>query len=154
MTLQERARRKTIWAIKVIAIFVVFGGALGGGLLGALISAVAVATQPPGEFNPASLMQVPVFVLATSLYGIVLGLPASLLTGGTYAGLRSMRRLWWLVAFGVLISTAWAVLLLGGLAEEATVSLLGSAVIVGALGGVAAAFCYWLLRRWRMRSPI
>lgn len=145
------------WAARVLVVFVFFGGFVGGLVIGVGLPMIALATSWSGGFSLGWLVQFPFFVAFAALYGVAIGLPASLLTGLAYLVNReAMRRRAPLMAVGTMGSAAWGVLLAELLSSssaplESYVALGGLFALCGALATLA---CFWLLARWNLHRSV
>lgn len=156
MTLHEGAQDKAIWAMRVLATFMIFGGFVGGGAIGIAIPIIAVATQWPPRLDVMWLFQLPFFALFTAFYGIVIGLPASVLTGAAYLlGRERLRWRWRLIVCGAAISALWGLVLADLLSwgGGSTDGYIAMAAIFAACGAVATLVCFWLLQHWDLHRP-
>jgi hypothetical protein len=153
MTPQESARTKSVWAAKVVALFVVFGGLVGGAVVGVVFPLITIVTHWPPRFDPTWLFQFPAVVMLASLYGVAIGFPSSIITGAAYVVV--LRRRWPLVLFGVAASATWGALLAELLSSLPTPieSYLSMGAMFAVCGLLATLACFWLVARWKLHRP-
>lgn len=142
------------WAVAVVAMFIVFGGAVGGFTTLTLFVLIALMQ---GSFSPDFAIYLPIAIALAAGLGVLLGFPAAAFTGAAYAmGIR--RRLAILsVAFfasavwgffwprtGFLLPVSNPVPGIGALALPAFFALIG---VAGAWSSL------WILKVWRFQAP-
>ncbi|MBY0564944.1 MAG: hypothetical protein K2P58_12250 [Hyphomonadaceae bacterium] len=147
MTLQGEARAKALWAAGVVATFVLFGGLIGGLVIGLGIPLIAMAAQWPASSE--SVLLLPGLGALAGAYGIIIGLPASLLTSAAYLiGRGTMRRRWRLTAFGAMTSALWGAALAEvtsqSSASPATYATM--AAMFAVCGALATIVCFSLIK--------
>lgn len=159
MTLQEIAQARAVWAAKVVALFVVAGGAAGGAAVGVALAVTSIASSPDYYFGVGltSLLQLPISLLVMSCFGILFGFPPAVVSAAAYIiGVKTMRSRWRLVALGMAVSLLWcalfSALISSGLQPLQT--YLGVAALFVLAGAVAALVCFRLLQRWRLQAPV
>jgi len=156
MTPHASARRNAVWTLRVLATFFVFGGFIGGLVVGLGFPLLAIITQTPPSFDPAWIVQIPFLALFAAAYGIAIGLPSSLLTGAAYLiGRQTMRRRWRLTAFGSIASALWGAILADLMSPFPTPleSYAFMAALFAMCGAIATIGCFWLLVRWGLHRP-
>lgn len=138
-------------AAKLVCLFVVVGGLVGGAITGVVMGGWYVwGAVVGGYFDWSSILFGPPLFIVTSLLGIMFGFPASLFTGVVYALSERVRRHSAIAIVGGASSAVCGLVVAhtASHVQPAAAVYLSFAGAYGVSGSAAAMSCHWLAVRW------